>query len=112
MLIRWITVLLGLITVAAAPPATRPAIDAKAAAMLAVWKPRLDAAGLKYLVAPPFVIAGDGGLLKLTAYRDSTIGASARALKRTFFARDPQEPLLILLLESEGPYKRVAREWL
>ena len=98
---------------AAAAPATRPAdIDAKAAATLQAWKPKLDAAGYRYLVAPPFVIAGDGGLLKLQIYRDQTILAAARALKHMYFDRDPQEPILILLLESEGPYKRVSSDWL
>ena len=97
----------------AAAPATRPAaIEVKSVEMLQTWKPRLDSANLKYLVAPPFVIAGDGGLIKLQAYRDQTVLAAARALKRTYFDRDPQEPILVLLLESEGPYKRVSSQWL
>lgn len=112
MLLRCVAVLLSVWSVAAAP-ATRPgAIEAKSAQMLSTWKPRLDAAGLKYLVAPPFVIAGDGGLPRLLAYRDQTILAAARALKHMYFDRDPQEPILILLLETDAPYKKVSADWM
>src|SRR6185312_6966396 len=68
--------------------------------------------GFAYLVASPFVIAGDGGLEKLTAYRDGTILGAAKALRKVYFEHDLQEPVLILLVESDERYRRAAKEWL
>jgi hypothetical protein len=90
---------------------TGPAITAKTNALLDHWKPRLDEEKLNVLIAPPFVIAGDGVEQKLARYRDGTILAAAHALKATYFQTGPTEPILILLFESEGSYKRLARKW-
>lgn len=94
-----------------AGPATQPSIDQKTTELAANWKPRLQHEGLRFLIAPPFVIAGNGSRAQLIAYRDHTILAAARALKATYFDQDPREPILILLFESEGPYKRLAARW-
>ena len=44
----------------AAAPATGPSIDQKTRALRDQWKSKFDAEGLHYVVAPPFLIAGDG----------------------------------------------------
>jgi hypothetical protein len=95
----------------AAAPATQPSIDKKCDALLAKWKPRLDAERFGYTVSAPFVIAGDGGDAAVTRYRDGTILPSARAMQKMYFDAEPTEPILILLFESEGPYRRLGLEW-
>lgn len=94
-----------------AEPATRPAIDQATHQMLQDWQERLEQEHLKFVVAAPFVIAGDGSRAKLARYRDGTIVAAARALHATYFKTEPSEPILILLFESAEPYNRVARKW-
>jgi hypothetical protein len=105
------TFALMLLGCVAAAPATQPSIAQKTQALLDQWKPKLDKEGLHYTAAAPFVIAGDGSSRQLAQYRDGTIVAAARALKSVYFAKDPREPVLILLFESEGPYKRLAKKW-
>ena len=96
-----------LLLVAAAPA---PA-EKKAQALLAEWKPKFDAEKFNYVVAGPFVIAGNGSREKIARYRDGTILAAARALHAMYFDREPDEPVLILLFETAGPYKRLAKKW-
>jgi hypothetical protein len=87
-------------------------IEAKCQKLLATWKDRLDEERFAYVVAPPFVIAGNGGAERLKSYRDRTILAATRCLQKQFFDKHPAEPVLILLFETEGPYKRLAKKWL
>ena len=98
----------------AAPPArgdaARP-VEKKAHALLAKWKPRFDAEKFNYVVAGPFVIAGNGSKDRIARYRDQTILAAARALHAMYFDNEPDEPVLILLFESAGPYQRLAKKW-
>jgi hypothetical protein len=109
---RFHVVLLVMLPALLAPaPATRPGIADKCERLLADWKPRFEEENFAAIVAPPFVIAGDGGLTRLHGYRDKTILAATRALQATYFQQHPQEPILILLFESEGPYKRLAKKW-
>jgi hypothetical protein len=86
-------------------------IDQKCEKLLGEWKGRLEEENFKYVVAPPFVIAGDGGAEALAAYRDRTILAATRCLQKQFFSRKPGEPVLILLFETQEPYRRLARKW-
>ena len=107
-----IPVLLALASVLPAAPIGPPAtIEAKSQALLERWKRRFDAEGLHYMVAGPFVIAGDGSPARLGRYRDHTVLAAARALWGTYFKTRPDEPVLILLFESREPYARLARKW-
>jgi hypothetical protein len=92
-------------------PASRPSVADKCDKLLAEWKDRFDEEKFTAIIAPPFVIAGDGGLAKLRRYRDATILASTRALQATYFEKQPDEPILILLFETEAPYKRLAKKW-
>lgn len=94
----------------AAAPATEPSIDQKTRALREEWKAKFEAEQLRCVVAPPFLIAGDGSQRQLEGYRDHTILAAARALKVTYFDKDPREPILIFLFESEGPYRRLAKK--
>src|SRR4051812_28317543 len=99
---------------AVAAPATAPAgpsLEQKTQALYDQWKDRLAAERFNAVVAAPFVIAGDGTPAQLARYRDGTIVAAARALHAQFFKAEPSEPILILLFESEGPYKRLAKKW-
>src|SRR5687768_418517 len=86
-------------------------IRAKCEKLLGEWKDRFDEEKFNYLVAPPFVIAGNGRAETLKRYRDGTILAATRCLQKQFFKKQPAEPVLILLFESEGPYKRLAKKW-
>ena len=86
-------------------------VEKKARALLAQWKPKFDAEKFNYLVAGPFVIAGDGSKSRLERYRDDTILAAARALHEMYFDAEPQDPVLILLFESAAPYKRLGKKW-
>ena len=95
----------------AAAPTSRPAIVGKTEAFLEEWKPKLEEQKLHYLVSPPFIIAGDGSKGRLARYRDGTILAAARALKKTYFEKDPEEPILILLFENATTYERLSEKW-
>lgn len=92
-------------------PAAEESIEVKSRTLLAKWKERFDAERFNYVVAGPFVIAGDGSAEKLGRYRDNTVLAAARALRATYFDAQPTEPVLILLFERAGPYKRLAKKW-
>src|SRR4051812_31643993 len=65
----------------AAPAADEPPIDAKCQKLLTTWKDRLDEDRFAYVVPPPFVIAGNGGMDRLKDYRDHTILAATRCLQ-------------------------------
>lgn len=95
----------------AASPPTQPSIETKCDDLLAKWKPKLAAEHFAVTVSPPFVIAGNGGAGRLERYRDGTILPAVRALQKQFFSTPPSEPILILLFESEGPYRRIAKDW-
>jgi hypothetical protein len=86
-------------------------VESEARALLAKWKPRFDAEKFNYVVAGPFVIAGNGSRLRVERYRDDTILAAARALHAMFFDAEPEEPVLILLFESAEPYRRLGKKW-
>jgi hypothetical protein len=88
-----------------------PELAVKCDQLLEKWKARFDEERFNYLVAPPYVIAGNGPPEKLRRYRDGTILAATRCLQKQFFKTPPAEPVLILLFESEGPYKRLAKKW-
>src|SRR5437016_13856855 len=108
---RWFASLVLLAVSASAGLAWAGEIDLKCEKLLGEWKGRLDEENFKYVVAPPFVIAGDGGAEALAAYRDRTILAATRCLQKQFFSKKPAEPVLILLFETQGPYRRLARKW-
>ena len=91
--------------------ATESSIADKTQQLFDAWQPKLADAGLRAVVSAPYVIAGDGGVTRLGRYRDGTVLAAARALKGMYFEKDPPEPILILLFESEGPYRRLAKKW-
>ncbi len=97
--------------VSGASPTTQPSIETKCDDLLAKWKPKLAAEHFAVRVSPPFVIAGDGGGDRLEQYRDRTILPAVRALQKQFFSTPPSEPILILLFESEEPYRRIAKDW-
>jgi hypothetical protein len=113
-LVTLLLVGLGAGRVSAAPasqPSGRSFVEQKSLQLLASWKDRLAEEHFTAVAAGPFVIAGDGGPARLAQYRDHTILAAARALHAQFFKAEPAEPVLILLFETEGPYKRLAKKW-
>src|SRR5438105_2131163 len=97
---------------AASAPTTQPSIEEKNAKLMSNWQTRFDQERMSYLVSAPYVLAGDGGMERLAAYRDHTVLAATRALQSQFFKAKPQHPILILLLESDESYRRLARKWL
>ena len=110
----WVAMLCALLLLtswATGRATTRPSDKADVQAELARWRPRFEKAGMRYLVAGPFILAGDGTAEQLAQYRDGTVLAAARALEATYFRTPLREPVVICLFESEEPYKRLAREW-
>jgi hypothetical protein len=87
-------------------------IDDRCGAMLESWRERLRQEKLNYIVAPPFVIAGDGSEAQLAGYRDRSIVSAKRAMEAMYFEKKLDEPVLILLFESAGPYKGFAKRHL
>lgn len=81
------------------------------AAVLVRWEPRFTEAKLNHVVAGEFILAGDSSPQQLARYRDATVLAAERALEATYFYRRPTEPIVICLFESEGPYRRLAKQW-
>lgn len=93
-------------------PAEAPSdVEGKCQTLLGQWKGRFDEEKFNYVVAPPFVIAGNGSPQKIGAYRDRTILSATKCLQKQFFTKKPTEPVLILLFENEFPYKRLAKKW-
>ncbi|HEU4753959.1 MAG TPA: hypothetical protein VFU47_12695, partial [Armatimonadota bacterium] len=102
---------LPLLAGSAAHGAARQDMKGQCAALAEKWKARLAAEHMNWVSAPPFVIAGDGTPQQLARYRDGTILAAARALRSTYFRKEPERPILILLFETEAPYRRLAKRW-
>lgn len=88
-----------------------PDVRENSQALLAQWKDRFDAEKINYTITGPFLIAGNGSPAKLRRYRDDTVRAAARALRAAYFEKEPTEPVLILLFETAGPYRRLAKKW-
>src|SRR5439155_4595710 len=95
----------------AASPSTQPAVDEKCRALLVRWQDRFADEHLTYLVSPPFVLAGDGGIIRLRKLEALTVRDAADALQDEFFDAKPADPILILLFESDGPYRRLSKKW-
>jgi hypothetical protein len=111
-----IALILLLLTTAAradnpVPPSSDDTIERRCQELAAAWKDRLDAEKMHCVVAPPFVIAGDGPPQTIARYRDRTILPAMRAFDAMFFDTPPDHPILILLFESEQPYRRLAQKW-
>src|SRR4051794_23960755 len=87
----------SLCSAAAPSPSTAPTVDQKCESLRAKWADRFRDERLSVIVAPPFVVAGDGGEERVRRYLTQTIQASAAAMHRKFFDRQPDEPILILL---------------
>lgn len=101
-----------LLTLVAAAPEAPPSMAEKTATLADQWKARFEAEKLHWIIAPPFVIAGNGTAEQLARYRDGTLLAAERALEATYFDKAPADPILVLLFESEGPYRRLSKQWL
>jgi hypothetical protein len=84
----------------------------KTSALAEEWKARFAEEKFNHVVASPYVIAGNGTAEQLARYRDGTILAATKALQTQFFTTPPDKPVLILLFENEGTYKRLAKKWL
>jgi hypothetical protein len=95
-----------------AGPAENPSLDDKVGEVLAQWKPRLDEAKFNYLVCGPFVVAGDVSRRALDGYCRDTILAAQAALRRMYIDKDLQKPVVILLIDNDAEYRRVAKQWL
>jgi hypothetical protein len=106
-----LALIIPILFLVAAAPATQEALSDECSQTLAKWKDRLDEEHFTTLISPPFVLAGDGGPERLKQYRDQTILAAAKALHTTYFDAQPAEPIVIFLFESEAPYRRLAKKW-
>lgn len=61
------------------------------------------------VVHPPFVIAGDRSADQLEAYYRDIIQPVARALWTSYFDRQPDQPISIVLLSDEQAFRQQAR---
>ena len=95
----------------AASPATKPTLNEKCDVVIAKWRDRFATERLSYVVSPPFVVAGDGGEQNVRRYLNGTILAATRSLQHKFFNAKPDEPILILLFESDKHYRQLAKDW-
>jgi len=93
-------------------PTSNPSMDEQTRQLVADWKPRFDQAKLNYLASGPFLIAGDSNRITLTAYCNSTVLAAQSALRRMYVDKDLDHPVLILLIQSDGTYRRLSKDWL
>ena len=93
-------------------PSPKPPIDEQTRQMLKDWKPRFDQAKLNHLTSGPFIIAGDCDRISLTAYCNNTVLAAQSALRRMYIDKDLDHPVLILLIETDGTYRRLSKDWL
>lgn len=100
-----------LLVLCGAEPASRPALQSRCELLVMEWKPRFDREKFSVVIAPPFVLAGDGGGARLEAWRDHTVLAAQRALQHMYFKTEPTTPILVLLFETGDSYRRLAREW-
>ena len=109
---RTIQPLLALLLITLPTRAADPdPMPGKCQTLLDHWKPKFDEEKINAIVAPPYVIAGDAAPAQLRAYRDHTILAATRCLQKQLFKQQPAEPILILLFETEVPYKRLSKKW-
>jgi len=78
-------------------------MEAKCERLLATWHDRFTEEHFNALIAPPFVVAGNGAAQQIARYRDQTVLAAARALKATYFKKDPDEPILTISTVYTAP---------
>ena len=96
----------------AASPVTQPTLDQQCQAVADTWKDRFVKEHLSVVVSPPFIIAGDGGADRVNRYLNGTILAATDAMHKKLFDRGrPDQPIVILLFESDEPYRRLAKQW-
>ena len=62
------------------------------------------------LEASPFVIAGDLTQDRLQSWYDDTIGPAARCMAHAYFRVTPDEPITVLLFDSEESYDHYAQK--
>jgi len=111
MMIRNLVMALALLVMGAVP-ASDNSVDSKAQEMLAQWKSRLNQAKLNSLVSGPFVVAGDCDRITLAAYTSNTILSAQSALRHMYLDKDRDQPVLILLIQSDAAYRGLAKQWL
>src|SRR5689334_5872647 len=91
---------------------TEPTLEQQCRDVARTWQPRFDQEHMASIVSPPSAVAGDGGEARVRRYLNNTILAATDALQHKFFDRGkPQQPILILLFESDEPYRRLAKKW-
>ncbi len=82
----------------AAVPSTQPTLDQQCRSVADSWKQRFATEHMASIVSPPFVVAGDGGDLRVSRYLNQTIRAAADAMQRKYFDHaKPDKPIVILL---------------
>lgn len=70
--------------------------------------PQQLAQPIQTIVRPPFVLAGDLPEAELQAKYEATIQPVCQALVATYFRRQPQQPVLVLMLTTEAAYRGAA----
>ena len=96
----------------AASSTTKPTLDQQCRDVARSWQPRFVDEHMTSTVSLPFIVAGDGGEARVRRYLNNTILAATDAMQRKFFDRaKPQQPIVILLFESDEPYRRLAKKW-
>ncbi len=66
--------------------------------------------GFHRVLAPPFVVVGDGEEAAVRARAQGTVTWAVRRLKEAFFDEDPEETITIWLFKDKGSYDRWTRK--
>lgn len=93
------------------PPAADPPEQAMlrtACSQLAdYWRRQLGTEG-RALVCPPFILAGNLTERELQTWHDRTIRPAAHVMRATYFDREPDRPITILMFADEATYRAEA----
>jgi hypothetical protein len=90
-----------------APPTPPPSVGLDVACRLTAERlsSQLDEQSA-VVVRAPFVLGGDFSQAELESLHDNTIAPAVRAMRRSYFDAEPNEPVTVLVFRSEESYNR------
>lgn len=83
--------------------------DALARMRARLERARVDAGGFHFVIAPPFVVAGDEDADTVEVRSDRTVRWATERLKAAYFERDPDKVIEIWLFRDADSYTRHAK---
>jgi hypothetical protein len=92
------------------PPARVGFTAADYAQHAMILKKKVPAKGFSLVLSPPFVVIAEGTPADAKLYAERTVQWAADALKKDFFAKDPDDILDIWLFKDEVSFPKYAKE--